>query len=286
MTDKPAITFITLSAENSEVYVPLANTIIELLQKQVVSGHIAIYIDGDSTAKIVVPDNAEVSRLKQQIAELERRLVEIPITPLYHAVVVKPVNMRNEIGTLAGDQLPIGTEVSIYEEVAVIGGYHDRVVIDPSSIAHPRNIWKLNIQKKETGGGSSAFYWPTDYRVVTQHYGENPYKYGYGRNGHEGIDLRAPEGTPIYACMTGNVMYSGLSTGVYGNIVKIETNLNGKYVVVDYCHLQKILPLRAVVTRGQQIGLAGQTGRTRGAHLHLNVFVDRIRVNPASYLGI
>ena len=49
-------------------------------------------------------------------------------------------------------------------------------------------------------------HWPTDYHVVTQRFGANPQIYAaYGLPGHEGIDLRAPNNTNIYACADGEV---------------------------------------------------------------------------------
>jgi|SRR3990167_6655834 len=129
---------------------------------------------------------------------------------------------------------------------------------------------------------TAEFFWPTEYHVVTQRYGANPNKFGYGPSGHEGLDLRAREGTKIFSCLSG-IVSAIITKGVYGNRVRI---ISGG-VRIEYCHLSRIdVPINRTIQRGELIGLAGSTGNTRGAHLHLNVFINGKRIDPAKYLGV
>jgi len=137
---------------------------------------------------------------------------------------------------------------------------------------------------------TAEFFWPTEFHVVTQRYGANPNKFGYGPSGHEGIDLRAREGTKIFSCLSG-IVSAIIIRGVYGNRVRvISDSINNSTVNsirIEYCHLSRIdVPINRTIQRGELIGLAGSTGNVRGAHLHLNVFIDGKRVDPAPYLGV
>ena len=129
---------------------------------------------------------------------------------------------------------------------------------------------------------TAEFFWPTEYHVGTQRYGANPNKFGYGPSGHEGLDLRAREGTKIFSCLSG-IVSAIITKGVYGNRVRI---ISGD-VRIEYCHLSRIdVPINRTIQRGELIGLAGSTGNVRGAHLHLNVFINGKRIDPAKYLGM
>lgn len=105
---------------------------------------------------------------------------------------------------------------------------------------------------------------------------------------HGGVDLGAPEGTPIYAAAAGRVIWSGMypsgSGGMetYGNLIVID---HGGGVTTMYAHQSKLIAQRdAVVAGGQQIGAVGNTGRSFGAHLHLETRIDGTRVDPVQFL--
>jgi murein DD-endopeptidase MepM/ murein hydrolase activator NlpD len=98
---------------------------------------------------------------------------------------------------------------------------------------------------------------------------------------HAGIDLAAPQGTPIYATADGVVQRAEWSGG-YGNMVEID---HGKGLQTRFGHLSRILvhPGERVV-RGQEIGMMGSTGRSTGSHLHYEVRIDGHAVNPVPFL--
>jgi murein DD-endopeptidase MepM/ murein hydrolase activator NlpD len=119
--------------------------------------------------------------------------------------------------------------------------------------------------------------WPTMApKVVTQAYGINPYLYNpYGLKGHEGIDLRAPNGTPVYAAADGVVSrVEPIDNNAYGVHVRLK-HLHGtdEYETV-YGHFT-VGSIRVVVglavARGQLIGLADDTGNSSAAHLHMTL---------------
>ena len=102
---------------------------------------------------------------------------------------------------------------------------------------------------------------------------------------HKGLDMAAPEGTPYYAADSGTVMYAtndGGYNGGAGNWVVIS---HGNGIVTKYMHSSAtFVTAGEQVTRGQNIGLVGNTGASFGAHLHFQVEVDGVAVNPLNYI--
>jgi len=110
---------------------------------------------------------------------------------------------------------------------------------------------------------------------------------------HGGIDLRAPEGTPVYAVADASMV--GLTQGAvgYGNyarlglgIVTLDDVFGGSItgnVVVYLAHLREI-PVTRPCKRRELIAWSGDTGFTTGAHLHLEIRVDGVRVDPVLYV--
>lgn len=98
---------------------------------------------------------------------------------------------------------------------------------------------------------------------------------------HQGIDIAADIGTPISAALGGIVTYVGPRWD-YGLAVEI-THSNG--MVTRYAHCSKMfVSVGQVVRAGQKIAAMGVTGRVTGPHLHFEVLVNGIQVNPRNYL--
>lgn len=100
---------------------------------------------------------------------------------------------------------------------------------------------------------------------------------------HHGIDIAAPEGTPIYPFRKGKVVFSGKQTG-FGNIVIVD---HGNGFVSKYAHNKINLAKKGdFVDRNSVIALVGNTGRTTGPHLHFEVIHNGKSIDPVLALNM
>lgn len=119
-----------------------------------------------------------------------------------------------------------------------------------------------------SGGG---WYWPSDWRVITQYYGWR----------HSGLDIDGNYNTNNYAAKDGVVTYAGWLGG-YGLLVTID---HGGGYETRYGHFSSIgVGVGQRVSGGQYLGKTGTTGRSTGTHLHFEIRVNGRTVNPLSYI--
>jgi murein DD-endopeptidase MepM/ murein hydrolase activator NlpD len=128
-----------------------------------------------------------------------------------------------------------------------------------------------------TGSGAlsaAGFIWPVN-GTVTSGYGMR-----WGRL-HEGIDIAAATGTPIWAAAAGTVIYAGWLGG-YGNLVVVD---HGNGLATAYAHASAILvSVGQSVAQGETVALVGSTGNSSGPHLHFEVRINGAAVDPLLYL--
>lgn len=98
---------------------------------------------------------------------------------------------------------------------------------------------------------------------------------------HAGVDIANDIGTPIVATAAGVVASSGWSGG-YGYCVTIDHG-NGMKTLYGHCS-ELLVSAGTRVKKGQVIALMGNTGRSTGPHVHYEVHIDGVAVNPVSYL--
>jgi len=101
------------------------------------------------------------------------------------------------------------------------------------------------------------------------------------REFHKGIDIAGKKLTEIIATADGVVTFSG-KNGLYGNMIKID---HGHGMVSRYGHIHKTLKKQGeAVKRGDVIALMGNTGRSTGSHLHYEILLNGLPVNPNKYI--
>lgn len=98
---------------------------------------------------------------------------------------------------------------------------------------------------------------------------------------HSGLDFTADSGTPIYAAADGVVKFASRHAG-YGKLVKID---HGSGLETRYAHASKILVKPGErIAKGQMIAKVGSTGRSTGPHLHYEIRLNGVALDPRKYL--
>ncbi len=103
-------------------------------------------------------------------------------------------------------------------------------------------------------------------------------------NGHPGIDLAGPFGTPIYAASEGDVLYWGPAEG-FGNWIVLQHPGGIQTVYGHMRHDELIIGPTAHVKAGQLIARVGSEGQSTGPHLHFEVHIDNVRTDPIAFLN-
>lgn len=135
--------------------------------------------------------------------------------------------------------------------------------------------------------GEVLFSWPLSAHIITAGW------FYSDLSPHRAIDLRAAIGTPVYAAEAGTVdwvqAWDGKSTGgnqSYGNLVRIHhADYKGRKLQTLYAHLKESkVKYGQAVKEGELIGYSGNTGNSKGPHLHFEVRLGGVRYNPLNWL--
>ena len=122
----------------------------------------------------------------------------------------------------------------------------------------------------------SRLQWPLKEIEITSGYGKR------ARDFHEGIDLKAKEGTAVFSAEAGKVVYAGSKIRGYGNLVVIR-HISG--VTTIYAHNSRMLVKKGQkVAQGQHIADSGRTGHVSGPHLHFEVRRGLNPLDPIAFL--
>ncbi|MEH6757027.1 MAG: M23 family metallopeptidase [Parasphingorhabdus sp.] len=122
---------------------------------------------------------------------------------------------------------------------------------------------------------------PADTSSMTSNYGYRRDPFTGAGAMHSGIDFRGSYGEPILAAARGKITHAGWKSG-YGNTVEIT---HGNGLMTRYAHLSKInVTTGQKVKQGLQVGAMGSTGRSTGTHLHFEVRLNNVAVNPRPFL--
>lgn len=149
----------------------------------------------------------------------------------------------------------------------------------------------LDTAKTDTSGAPSSIFerptvsvpsrMPLDGARMSSSYGMRDHPVLRKRARHNGVDLAAPTGTPIYATADGIVGRADWFSS-YGLYVSID---HGADLETRYAHMSRLAVAAGdTVKKGDVIGYVGSTGRSTGPHLHYEVRVDGVAVNPIPYM--
>ena len=122
---------------------------------------------------------------------------------------------------------------------------------------------------------------PVDRIRVTSSFGSRGDPFQGGPAHHEAVDLGGMIGEPVYATAPGKVVRTG-NWGWYGNMVEIDHGLGFR---TRYAHMEKVFVTKGETVRaGDRIGTLGNTGRSTGPHLHYEVRIRGMAVDPMNFI--
>ncbi len=189
--------------------------------------------------------------------------------------------------------LDSSAENSVVQPVA-IGGALDTSPADMTELQKQINDLRLAIDlrresqeevrdllnDKQSLSLSTPSGWPTK-GWLTSYFGMRPSPYSGRRKMHEGLDIAANTGTPITATADGVVIKSTTESG-FGKVVMID---HGYGYRTTFAHNSKLLVKSGTrVKRGDKIAEVGNTGRSTGSHLHYEIHLNGVPINPRKFL--
>ncbi|MEG2916444.1 MAG: M23 family metallopeptidase [Clostridium sp.] len=197
---------------------------------------------------------------------------------------IKDITLYNEIlyEDTTCDKSEILTEEGVVNKIIEYNNSHDDSIV--SFIVDKGNSDKVAF--RPLSRGESELYREVFLHssITTPIKGVLTSTFGEQRNGynHKGIDLAAESGTSIKAALDGKVSFAGVANG-YGNVVIID---HGGKLQTVYAHCSKLNVVTGeTVFRSQNIAKVGSTGDSTGPHLHFEIRVDGMVVNPLAYSG-
>jgi murein DD-endopeptidase MepM/ murein hydrolase activator NlpD len=136
------------------------------------------------------------------------------------------------------------------------------------------------LEEQKTLLASTPSIWPTK-GWLSSSFGMRVSPFTGRKEFHKGIDISTRIKSPIYAPADGIVSYVGRDRG-YGKMVWLR---HGNGILTKYAHLNTALVKKGQhVKRGETIALVGNTGRSTGPHLHYEVHLNGVAVNPIRYI--
>lgn len=193
----------------------------------------------------------------------------------------KPIHVAVQYADGTGEAHDLDPVARQYETQAITGLPHQFVEPTPEELERIKReaglIWEARKRETEGVGFAEPMDWPVP-GIISSVYGSRRILNGIPSAPHLGIDIAAPEGTPIHAPADGVVSISD------------EYFLDGGFTLIDHghgvstCYLHQSKRMTAVgdkVARGDVIGLVGQTGRATGPHVHWGLCWFQVKLDPS-----
>ncbi len=267
----------TLHTHVRNVYKIKRRAICELLLN---AGNVNALVDRLYFQKIILKKDFD------QMVEAKKKAHEIAV--LKTTIEMRKRNLEQQKRNAESQKIYIQSAINKNEEM-INKLKNDRKYYEKAEQELARQSASIGSYINRTGSSdvkvASGFIKPLN-GYISSPFGTRIHPIHKSRSFHSGIDLAAPNLTPIKASNSGKVIYSGWYGG-YGKVVILDHGLvNGKPVTTLYAHMNTIKVSNGqYVTKGQVIGLEGTTGYSTGPHCHFEVRVNGQPNNPVNYIG-
>ncbi len=241
-------------------------------------------------SKVFEYDQNIFNKLKEKEREVERKVEEIEKHKIQYKILSKQQEVKQEIinmSILEKQKLIEESEFYAEKYANEVKKYEDEAKEIKKQIIEEEirlaQLAKENQDAKDalsyTGG---KLGWPVPgITKLSSYFGKRIDPFSKKETTHYGIDIPAPVGTKIVAAESGVVIRANYSSS-YGYVVIIS---HGSGLNTLYAHNSKLL-VKAddIVSRGDEIALAGSTGFSTGPHLHFETLINGVRKDPMPFL--
>jgi murein DD-endopeptidase MepM/ murein hydrolase activator NlpD len=245
--------------------------------------------------------NSEISKLRRTNRVLQDRLVEMDgkvskLTNDMNLIAKRDDELRTIMGVdkLSSDvrNVGIGGARFNYDLIDNVSGFDENANLNKQLLEIAKLQREVSLEKQSFHSllvtfdkkQDSIIYLPSIRPIlrgtISSGFGMRMHPLYHVMRYHEGLDISAPTGTPIYATANGTIRYAGKMSG-YGNLVKIDHKYGYS---TRYGHMSKILVRNGqTVKKGEKIGEVGNTGISTAPHIHYEVRYHGQPQNPAVY---
>lgn len=274
-------------AEFDEIFDVISN------EKKADGVDVKVYLEADPTFEL---SYVRKNKLEEQNLYTEVRDVAKSEYTIYNVVVKDKTEMtftskesaQNYMTDLKKNTTGVNVEVK-EEKVAELNNITDTErakTIYSDLVSRYKPVKKVVAKRKTTSGGTGK------YKGTSTSYSNNASVSGgikptsgiytqYYSGSHRGVDIANKIGTPIYAYKAGKVIYAKWQNG-YGYLVRIQHEGG---IVTYYAHLSAFNVKEGdTVAAGQKIAEMGSTGWSTGPHLHFEIRVNNVPINPYPYI--
>jgi len=224
-----------------------------------------------------------IEGLKKQVArlqEMDRRVRMLTNAPEDISSATDP----KSAGGMGGPELLRDSQTAVVNPARSLSAVEQEMRwLQAQASQQERHLEALEarVQSQNSGWAFIPTIWPTRGRFVSG-FGGRPSPFTGLPSVHHGVDIAAAQGTPVVAPAAGTVDAVGRKGGM-GNRIEIE-HRDGLRTL--YGHLSEMLVRRGqTVQRGQVIGYVGNTGLSSGPHLHYEVHLHGVPINPIRYIA-
>ncbi len=237
-----------------------------------------------NTSAIIDEQSSQMTDLARQISEMQENLQRVQY---FDSKLRTMMNMNQEISNEGMG----GNEAEIFSQTYLPLHKHELMArkmnsflkelatdIHLEEVRQQELLTQVRTQREMLASYPST--WPVE-GYLTSRFGMRQSPFSGKRIMHKGLDIAASTGTPIHAPGKGVVVFSG-PDGAYGNSVVVQ---HGSGITTHYAHMHRIAVKEGqVLKRGEMIGSVGNTGRSTGPHLHYEVRLNGVHVDPLDYI--
>ncbi len=246
-------------------------------------------LENVSDAKQIVPNDTTSQKAKKKTlneqftfsdADLETNSDYVTLTELYEKKIASSLGFFNNYKFTKNISSLVNKSILLAKDFAAFDIHFDQTQKHVDKMEIQLNKLDQYLLDKRSLLRSTPSIIPTK-GWITSYYGLRISPYHKRLKMHEGLDVGATKGTPILAPADGVITFSGKKSG-FGKFVKID---HGYGMETIYAHSSQLLVKRGEkVVRGDMIAKVGNTGHSTGPHLHYEVRVNGIAVDPLYFI--